>query len=54
MKQYVITWIVAVMIILLSLKVVEGYIMKPEPLTDINIPLNVQDTITGDKKYIHM
>ncbi len=54
MKQHIMNWVLAVIIVLLLLRVVEGYMMKPEPLTDINIPLNIQDTITGDKKYTYM
>jgi len=43
--NHVTTWAILVIIVLLSLKMLEGYIVSPS---------NVQDTITGDKKYIYM
>jgi hypothetical protein len=53
-KYHVATWALTVLVILLSLHMVERYIMSPRPLVEDNIPSNVQDTITGDKKYVYM
>jgi len=53
-KYHVLTWALTVLAVLLALKMVEDYIVRPAPLIDDTIPSNVQDTITGDKKYIYM
>jgi hypothetical protein len=52
--NHVTVWAICVLFVLLTLKMVEGYITRPEPLINVNIPSNVQDTITGDKKYVYM
>lgn len=45
--HHVVAWALAVIVLLLTLKMIEGYIIRPHPLIDITQPLNVQDTITG-------
>lgn len=53
MDRHVVTWALSVLIVLLLLRMVEGYVMaQPTPMR--GVPSNVQDTITGDKKYIYM
>ena len=47
-------WAILVLFFLLILNMIEGYIVKPTPMIDLIIPSNIQGTITGDKKYIHM
>ena len=51
-KCHVATWALSVFVILFALKMVDGY--KPSPVSDETQPLNVQDTITGDKIYLYM
>jgi len=53
-KYHVLTWALTVIVILMMLKMVEGYVTRPAPLIDNTKPSNVQDTITGDKKYVYM
>ena len=53
-KCHVATWALAVLVVLFALKMVEGYITSPRPLIDETQALNVQDTITGDKKCAYM
>jgi hypothetical protein len=48
--NHVTTWAILVIIVLLTLRMLEGYVVRPSVL----VPSNVQDTITGDKKYIYM
>ena len=52
--HFVANWAIAVIIVLLLLRMAEGYMVKPGPSETLNLPLNVQDTITGDKKYIYI
>ena len=53
-KYHVATWALIVLIILLSLHMIEKYITRSTPLIEKTYPSNVQDTITGDKKYVYM
>jgi len=53
-KYHVATWALTVLVVLLALRMIEGYVTRPAPLIDYTAPSNVQDTITGDKKYIYM
>jgi hypothetical protein len=53
-KHHVVKWALIVLVILLSLHMVEKYITQPSPLVEKTYPSNVQDTITGDKKYVYM
>jgi hypothetical protein len=53
-KYHVATWALTVMIVLFALKVVEGYVIRSAPSYTTMVPSNVQDTITGDKKYVYM
>ena len=53
-KYHVATWALVSLVVLLSLNMAEKYIIRPSPLIDNTTPLNVQDTITGDKKYAYM
>jgi hypothetical protein len=52
MDHHVVTWAISVVVVLLLLRMVEGYVAKPTELR--GPPSNVQDTITGDKKYVYM
>jgi hypothetical protein len=53
MDKHVVTWAMVVIVVLLFLRVAEGYVMA-DPTPRLGVPSNVQDTITGDKKYIYM
>lgn len=53
MDKYVVKWALIVIIVLLFLRMAEGYVMAG-PTPRLGIPSNVQDTITGDKKYVYM
>jgi hypothetical protein len=41
-------WALSVILVLLFLTFVEGY--RPAPIVNVNVPTNVQDTITGAYK----
>ena len=53
MDKHVVKWAVVVIIVLFFLRMAEGYVMAG-PTPRLGVPSNVQDTITGDKKYIYM
>jgi hypothetical protein len=53
MDRHVVQWAIAVLVVLLCLRMVEGYVMA-KPISLLGVPSNVQDTITGDKKYVYM
>jgi hypothetical protein len=53
MDRHVVTWALTVLVVLLFLRMVEGYVVA-RPTPALGVPSNVQDTITGDKKYIYM
>ena len=46
--NHVTVWALSVMVVLLFLKLIEGY--QPAPIVNVNRPTNVQDTITGAYK----
>jgi hypothetical protein len=53
MDKHVVKWALTVLVVLLFLRMAEGYVMAG-PTPRLGVPSNVQDTITGDKKYIYM
>jgi hypothetical protein len=55
MDRHVVTWALTVLVVLIFLRMAEGYVMtRPTPTPMLGVPSNVQDTMTGDKKYIYM
>ena len=53
MDKHVVRWAMVVIVVLLFIRVTERYVMTG-PTPRLGVPSNVQDTITGDKKYIYM
>ena len=53
MDKHVVTWALTVLVVLIFLRMAEGYVMVG-PTPCLGEPSNVQDTITGDKKYVYM